>query len=194
MANRARPDPVAGMIANCLFPHEEDVSKPGPIARPALVVAVMRSGKVVVAYGSGQNTSVQNKPLLQHQIEVGPDTEGYASAGLAELTRFDFLKCIPMEWNSKWFAPYKGAEVKRGWLPRAVRNAVAAARQAAANIVAQDPDRAWGVEAQRVLSAAPTIRNAAQTADQPTGENRSAPAAAGALSGDSEASASQTSV
>lgn len=134
------------MIVSCLFPLEEDISRPcPPPARPVLIVGVHSSldAKVLVAFGSGAKASgtTGEEDLEEFQIEVTP----LPGTGLTGNTRFDFLKAIPLDWTDRWFVPSNGRPgIKMGHLPNSCKDAANAAKNAAAELLKAHPERKWG--------------------------------------------------
>jgi hypothetical protein len=114
---------------------------PGPDLRPVLVVEILKSGKVVCAYGSAAKANGSGKTTLQHhQIEVLPSN----TSGLSENTRFDFIKRVPLNWTDEWFAPCEDRQTVRiGTLDAGERTAASTAKQMADNLIANNPARKW---------------------------------------------------
>jgi mRNA-degrading endonuclease toxin of MazEF toxin-antitoxin module len=110
-----KPRPRIGDIVECRFP--EEVGKPGPKPRPALVLQVEEAADdpdgsvVVVAYATTQKaTKVFPGEFL---MEAGGGT------GLTEATKFDLVNHRRLPFNDVWFeqAPGKSpAHPRRGKL------------------------------------------------------------------------------
>lgn len=89
-------------IVWCRFPHEPDLGKPGPYARPALVRnAATQSdgtGEVEVVYGT------TNLKLGKRRFDfvVSKATEMDA-CGLYRATRFDLDQIVWLPWTTDWF-------------------------------------------------------------------------------------------
>lgn len=99
----AFPLPVPGDIVYCRFPQEE-VGKPGPKPRPALVTALVEldggTPGVLAAYGTSQRVD----ELHSGEFAIAPaDGEPYRAAGLSHPTKFDLRKRVPLPYNDVWF-------------------------------------------------------------------------------------------
>ncbi|MCX7143758.1 MAG: hypothetical protein NT123_22490 [Proteobacteria bacterium] len=144
MVSEATPRPFSGLIVSCWFPHEGDITIPGPDLRPVLVVDILKLGnseKVVCAYGSAAKSTGVNIPKLQgYQIEVQPSN----TSGLKEITRFDFVKRFPLDWSDKWFIPSDcNPTARMGILNASEKAAAIVAKQVADNLIASDPQKKW---------------------------------------------------
>ena len=98
----------AGDIVTCFFPHAENVERPGPKLRPALVVKV--EGELVgeflnVAYGTGQDTPDKNtsRTAGAHYFHMDPAPSGNA---LKVQTTFNMAKVVRLPFTAEWFAPW----------------------------------------------------------------------------------------
>lgn len=127
------PAPRAGDIVWCRFP--QDLRKPGPKPRPALVLRVGEHGGhpvVEVAYGTSRKVDT----LYAGEFAITPvDRAAYDAAGLSFPTKFDLAHTFELDFNDAWFAVAPGAPYgqtpKLGMLhPSLVRRVEAAARLA----------------------------------------------------------------
>ena len=119
MPPAAFPLPVPGDIVYCRFP--EEVGKPGPKPRPALVtgLAHFEDGTigVVVAYGTSQRVD----QLYAGEFSIVPeDGEPYRAAGLSYPTKFDLRRRVTLPYTDAWFRvpqrPLFGKTPKMGTL------------------------------------------------------------------------------
>lgn len=102
MPPSAFPLPDPGDIVYCRFP--EEIGKPGPKPRPALVtgIAQMSDGTpaVVVAYG----TSAKTAQLYPGEFLISPeDGEAYRAAGLSYPTKFNLVSRATLPYTDEWF-------------------------------------------------------------------------------------------
>ena len=98
--------PVAGDIVWCRFPQDQ-LPRPGPKARPALVLrveslAARTTTVVVVAYG----TSKRVGHLLSGEFAVA---SGMARTGLTVPTKFNLFNSARLAFDDEWFAVPPGA-------------------------------------------------------------------------------------
>lgn len=102
------PPPQPGDIVWCRFP-EERLPKPGPKARPALVLQVgedLGRPVVVVAYGTSQKVD----RLYPGEFVIAPsDREAYDAAGLSHPTKFDLRRTFELNYNDVWFGVAPGS-------------------------------------------------------------------------------------
>jgi hypothetical protein len=169
MSSPIKLQPFPGLIVSCWFPYDLDISRLGPDLRPVLVVEVRKSGKVVCVYGSAaksKGTTAEN--LLQpYQIQV-PATN---VSGLKEPTRFNFLKSVPLEWTDKWFCPFGGnPTVRMGVLDANEKSTAKVAKQYAADLIASDPTKEWGVRPSPVIIVKQRRAKPPQDTQGPSGE------------------------
>ena len=99
------PEPVAGELVWCHFPHLP-ASQPGPKPRPALVIEVkqLASGRtrVLVAYG----TSKKLTALRAGEFVINrQNSAAYALSGLGTDTKFCLQTAVELDFNSDWFKP-----------------------------------------------------------------------------------------
>ncbi|MBC3374253.1 hypothetical protein HU762_09895 [Pseudomonas sp. SWRI92] len=95
-----RPLPAPGDFVWCHFP--EVVGKPGPKARPGLIVAVFDDDHAVrIAYGTTQKT----EKLYPGEFVLDPADPGFSSSGLTHRTKFDLNHEVQVLFDSDWFAP-----------------------------------------------------------------------------------------
>jgi hypothetical protein len=157
-----QPLPAQWSIASCLFPHEENPTVPGPGPHPVLIAGVMKEkGLVLAAYGTGQSgIALAGGDLEPYQMEVDPNSRNY----LRYVTRFDFRKAVPIEWNDSWFKPI-GARVPiiMGSLDRTQIIAAKQAIEAYKQLLAGGTVKAWGATA----SAKALIQSGPVVAPQP---------------------------
>lgn len=98
------PRPKPGDIVECCFP--EEVGKPGPKNRPALVLQVEEAADnpagsiVVVAYATSQHTAT----VYPGEFVIRADTK----AGLTKDTRFDLVNRHRLPFDDVWFAAAPG--------------------------------------------------------------------------------------
>lgn len=130
----AFPLPVPGDIVYCRFP-EEEVGRPGPKPRPALVTALIEladgSPGVLVAYGTSQRVD----ELHSGEFAIVPaDGEPYRAAGLSYPTKFDLRRRVPLPYNDLWFRvpprPTFGQTPKMGTLHASLMKRATAAFEA----------------------------------------------------------------
>jgi len=134
--------PTAGMIVSCSFPYEEDPSKPSGDIRPVLIVSVMKSGKVMVTCGSAAKTN--NTTTFETKAPYHYDVDISFQNGLKETTRFNFIKTIPLEWNTDWFVPFKGRNtIKIGNLTNTEMVEASKAKSEAESFVIKNPLKNW---------------------------------------------------
>lgn len=93
-----------GAVVSCFFPLTEAPGKPGPTARPALVVQVFfdrtdDTWKVVVAYGTSRRTRANTG----YEIRVNKQ-EGLEKAGLHLPTRFTLSRMRILPFDETFFA------------------------------------------------------------------------------------------
>jgi hypothetical protein len=88
-----------GAVVSCYFPLTEDPNKPGPVARPALVVQVFldridRRWKAVLAYGTSRRTRANSGFEIRMNRE-----DSLKRAGLHRPTRFTLsrMRILPLE-------------------------------------------------------------------------------------------------
>lgn len=102
------PPPQPGDIVWCRFP-EESFPKPGPKARPALVLQVGENGGrpiAAVAYGTSQKLD----RLYPGEFVIAPsDREACDAAGLSHPTKFNLSRTFELDYNDTWFAIAPGA-------------------------------------------------------------------------------------
>ena len=102
------PPPQPGDIVWCRFPHDL-ATRPGPKARPALVLAVgdiKGTTAVEVAFGTSQKTS----RLFAAEFLIGlDDGDAFRTAGLSYPTKFDLGKSLELPYSAEWFAIAPGA-------------------------------------------------------------------------------------
>jgi hypothetical protein len=101
------PRPKPGDIVWCRFP--EDLGpRPGPKARPALVLAVGEidgDTAVEVAFG----TSLKTNRLYTAEFLIGPqDGDAFRTAGLSYPTKFNLARSLQLPYTSEWFAAAPG--------------------------------------------------------------------------------------
>jgi hypothetical protein len=135
VAASAFPLPDLGDIVYCRFP--QNLGKPGPKPRPALVIGIGEFADhtmaVVVAYGTSQKTN----QLHSGEFLISPaDGAAYQAAGLSYPTKFNLTLRATVPYTDEWFrvpsVPAFGQTPKMGFLhPRLMHRAQAAA--AAAN-------------------------------------------------------------
>jgi len=102
------PPPQPGDIVWCRFP-EERLPKPGPKARPALVLQVGEDqGRPVVAVAYGTSQKVVRLYPGEFVIALS-DREAYDAAGLSHPTKFDLRRTFELDYNDTWFAVAPGA-------------------------------------------------------------------------------------
>ena len=102
------PPPQPGDIVWCRFP-EERLPKPGPKARPALVLQVGEDqGRPVVAVAYGTSQKVDRLYPGEFVIALS-DREAYDAAGLSHPTKFDLRRTFELDYNDIWFAVAPGA-------------------------------------------------------------------------------------
>ena len=102
------PPPQPGDIVWCRFP-EERLPKPGPKARPALVLQVGEDqGRPVVAVAYGTSQKVDRLYPGEFVIALS-DREAYDAAGLSHPTKFDLRRTFELDYNDAWFAVAPGA-------------------------------------------------------------------------------------
>lgn len=95
----------------CLWPLDGTKLKPGPVARPTLVLDVVRNeelgaGGVIVAYGTG--TSTQDTPYLDGGPDLIIDTKAaWHALGLHKPTQFSMspLRRKRLAWATEYFVP-----------------------------------------------------------------------------------------
>ena len=102
------PPPEPGDIVWCRFP-EERLPKPGPKARPALVLQVGEDrGRPIVAVAYGTSQKVDR--LYSGEFAITPsDREAYDAAGLSHPTKFDLSRTFELDYDDVWFAVPPGA-------------------------------------------------------------------------------------
>jgi mRNA-degrading endonuclease toxin of MazEF toxin-antitoxin module len=99
-----KPAPKLADIVQCRFP--EEVGKPGPKERPALVLQIEQAADdpdgyvVVVAYATSQHTDRVFPG--EFVITPGPKT------GLTKATKFDLVNHHALPFNDEWFAAAVG--------------------------------------------------------------------------------------
>jgi len=99
MTKKFNPLPAPGDFVWCHFP--EIIGKPGPKARPALVVAVsVIDHAVEIAYGTSQKTD----RIYPGEFLLDPSDAGFDDSGLACATKFDLNNCVKLPFDSDWFA------------------------------------------------------------------------------------------
>lgn len=109
--------PKVGEIVSCRFPLEEVPERPGPKARPALVLSVSRaSGQsapavIEVAYGTSQERAARGKWLRIRRLE------DLLEAGLHKPTLFIFGKTARLPFTPSFFAFQNGADCRLGKVP-----------------------------------------------------------------------------
>jgi len=102
------PPPQPGDIVWCRFP-EERLPKPGPKARPALVLQVGEDkGRPVVAVAYGTSQKVDRLYPGEFVIALS-DREAYDAAGLSHPTKFDLRRTFELDYHDTWFAVAPGA-------------------------------------------------------------------------------------
>lgn len=105
------PQPKAGDIVQCRFP--EEVGRPGPKERPALVLEVEEAlddptGCVItVAYATSQRINT----VYPGEFVIEPNV----ATGLTVATKFDLVNRHRLPFDDAWFAPAPG---KRPLHPR----------------------------------------------------------------------------
>jgi len=102
------PPPQPGDIVWCRFP-EERLPKPGPKARPALVLQVGEDrGRPIVAVAYGTSQKIDR--LYPGEFVIAPsDREAYDAAGLSHSTKFNLGRTFELDYNDVWFAVAPGA-------------------------------------------------------------------------------------
>lgn len=127
--------PKEGDVVWCRFPELPDVTRPGPKARPALVVAVGQingAPVVTVAYGTTQRVDY----LFPAEFAITrADGDAFEATGLEHDTKFNLAKRVDLPYDTTWFdvAPRirHGQSPKMGHvtmaLERRLRKAVMAA-------------------------------------------------------------------
>jgi len=102
------PAPRVGDIVWCRFPQDK-LPKPGPKARPALVLTVgeyQGHPIVEVAYGTSQKVD----SLYAGEFAIAPsDQAAYEAAGLSYATKFNLAVTFELDFNDTWFAVAPGA-------------------------------------------------------------------------------------
>lgn len=135
MPAAAFPPPVPGDIVYCRFP--EEVGRPGPKPRPALVTGLAQFDEgtigVVVAYGTSQRVD----QLHAGEFSIVPeDGEPYRAAGLSYPTKFDLRNRVTLPYTDAWFRvprrPLFGETPKMGTLHASLMRRASAAFQAIA--------------------------------------------------------------
>jgi hypothetical protein len=115
----AYPPPEIGEIVYCRFP--ENLGRPGPKPRPALVISIgtFEDGTLAVrlAYGTSQDIS----DLHAGEFVILPtDGEAYRVSGLSFATKFDLRQLVDLPYTDEWFrvppAPLFGETPKMGLL------------------------------------------------------------------------------
>lgn len=95
--------PAPGDLVWCQFPQVEGI-RPGPKARPALILAVqdeVSPARVRVAYGTRQATD----ELAPWEFRIGPeDGVAFSASGLAGPTKFSLLKAVVLDYTDLWFS------------------------------------------------------------------------------------------
>lgn len=98
------PTPVAGDIVLCYYPEREDPTKPGPKARPCIVLAetVGEDGKPVLHLVAG--TSKKLDRLFPHEFIVKASDMPFddSTSGLRVDTKFDMSRLIQVPYTEKW--------------------------------------------------------------------------------------------
>jgi hypothetical protein len=124
--------PKPGDIVWCRFPNDKSL-RPGPKARPALVLNVGRIDDqiaVQVAYGTSQKV----ERLFPGEFAITPDDNAaFAVSGLSYPTKFNLGNAVELPFSERWFGvppgmPF-GQHPKLGILhPSLMRRAEAAYR------------------------------------------------------------------
>ena len=108
MAIRFFALPDIGDIVWCWFPNE-GFTKPGPKARPALVVdvgALHGNPAVEVIYGTSQKLD----RLYPGEFAITPHDGGaYSLSGLSYPTKFNTQRSVFLPYSAVWFAPAPSA-------------------------------------------------------------------------------------
>jgi hypothetical protein len=95
----------------CFYPRKGDKGRPGPVARPTLVLDALVNasgdmGSLIVAYGT--DNSIQNSPYLDDGPDLIIETMAAAHAlGLHKPTRFSMSPARRRQivWSDEYFAP-----------------------------------------------------------------------------------------
>ena len=99
-----------GDIVWCLFP--ESLGKPGPKARPALIIelGVQQDNKPVVTVIYGTTQKIDKLYPSEFKIDRS-DGASFALSGLAYDTKFDFNHQVKLPYCSTWFGIPKGNQI-----------------------------------------------------------------------------------
>lgn len=140
---RCLPQPMTGLltrgaIASCLFPLAEAPDKPGPVARPALVVRVFRDRTTgdwmaVVAYGTKQMTGANRG----REVRIFRP-ESLRVAGLHEPTRFILARMRILPIGPHFFAYRQGWGPVLGHLDEALQRRLDAACEQISGLVGDE--------------------------------------------------------
>lgn len=106
-----------GAVVSCRFPLAEDHAKPGPSARPALVIRTFFDAmdgiwKVIVAYGTSRSTRAN----AGYEIQVRKP-EHLEAAGLHRPTRFTLSRMRILPLDREFFAYAASGSPILGYLP-----------------------------------------------------------------------------
>lgn len=102
------PLPEGGDILWANFPNVENLGKPGPKPRPALVLFISDEDHAVeVAYGTSQRTD----KIYPGEFVLDPSDPGFSLSGLTTRTKFDLTRTVQLPFDSAWFTPAPGPYV-----------------------------------------------------------------------------------
>ena len=102
------PLPEGGDILWAHFPNVENLGKPGPKPRPALVLFIsVPDHAVLVAYGTSQRTD----KIFPGEFVLDPSDPGFPLSGLTTRTKFDLNRAVQLPFDSVWFGPAPGPYV-----------------------------------------------------------------------------------
>lgn len=102
--------PRVGDIVNVHYPSSENPNRPGPKARPAVVLWVQSQPDGTLALEVSPGAPESGKPLSAGQSVV--DTKpGLAAAGLRSATRFDMTRRAVVPWNLSYISAKGGAPI-----------------------------------------------------------------------------------
>lgn len=110
-----------GAVVSCFFPLSEEPDKPGPTARPALVIGVFhdridQQWKAIVAYGTSRKTRANTG----YEVRIN-HPESLAMAGLARPTRFTLSRMRILPVNDAYFNSVDG-NIVTGCLDSSLQN------------------------------------------------------------------------
>jgi len=114
-----------GAVVSCRFPLAEDHTKPGPSARPALVIRTFFDAadgiwKAIVAYGTSRSTRAN----AGYEIQVRK-TEHLEAAGLHRPTRFTLSRMRILPIDREFFAYAASGSPILGYLPEPLMEVLA---------------------------------------------------------------------